>query len=405
MSRAPSPRPASRRTRRAAAAAGLAALALSGPAGAAIPTADGTHLWAFDGRPANPKDAAYATRVARIADIVVGRDGWKPYIASMHRTKPGIVVTPYRSGMGVGGADLEWMKQNHPDWLLKDTAGRHIVNEWGLTLMNPASAGVRGWQADRARRDQAAGWDATYLDALGLYGLLSSSARPVDPSTGKPFTLDSWMNATSGLAAAVDRAITIPLIANGLRDGRTFYGYTDAGRFVGTRTLVPNAQGHVFEGCFRAAKAPISAWPPVADWKMQVDAIAAVQAAGKLSLCMTKTWSATATDTQRQQWHDFGLASTLLVNAGRSYFHFTGRQGEPADTRWPNTRRGIGTPAGARTTQGNLHVRRFTTGMVVVNPSGTAQTIALGGSYKTLSGATVTSLRAAPHTGHLLVKA
>jgi hypothetical protein len=373
-------------------------------AGAAISTSSGIHLWRFDGRPANPPDAAYANEVARQADILVGRDGWKPYIAGMHTAHPGIIVSPYRSGVAVGGTDLDWVKKNHPDWLLKDTNGRTISNEWGLTLINPANAGVRQWEADRAKKDQAAGWDATYLDALGLYGLLSSSSKPVDPSTKKPFTMDTWIRATAGLAAYVDKAITIPLIANGARDGRTYYGYTDSGTFVGTKALTPSAQGHVFEGCFRPAKAALSAWPTLQNWTYQINAIADVQRQGKMSLCMIKTWGSGATAASRQQWHDFALASTLLVNAGKSYFLFSGEPGEASNTMWPNERAAIGAPTGAYTRQGAAYVRKFSTGVVVVNPGATAQTVSLGGTYKTSTGASVTTVKANPHTGQILVK-
>jgi hypothetical protein len=370
----------------------------------ATPRSSGIHLWEFDGRPKHPTDAAYARTVAEQSEIVIGREGWHAYLDEMHDARPGVRVGLYRSGIAVGGEELAWVRANHPGWLLRDADGRLVKNEWRLYLVNPASDGVRAWRAKRAVADARRGYDVAYLDALGLYGLLASSGVPIDPRTGEAFTPDSWITATAGLARAVSKAVDVPLIANGLRDGRAYYGRLPAGgEFIGTRHLVDSIQGGVFEGCFRSAMEPIDAWPTEEDWVEQVNAIADVDARGKWSLCLVKTWT-DSTAAERQQWHDYALASVLLGGGVNSQFHFSGEPGEPTTTLWPNSQAPLGKSAGSRFERGGAYLRRFANGIVVVNPGESTVTVDLGGTYRTLAGDEVDSVRMRAHTGVVLVE-
>jgi hypothetical protein len=375
---------------------------LGSPGGPAV---DEILLWSFDGLPRNPEDEEYAVAVARRSAIVVGRERYGQYLDAMRDARPGIVVAPYRSAVAVAREELAWVRENHPDWLLKGTDGERIVNEWELHLVDPASPEVRAWRAEQAKETERQGWDAVYLDALGLYGLLDSSSRPVDPRTGEAFTADSWIEATAGLAKSIGDAVDIPVIGNGLRDGRNYYGHMPDGRFGGTRMLVPSIDGGVFETCFRWAKAPVDAFPPIEHWQEQLDALADMESRGKSGLCLTKVWTR-ASNAERQQWHDFALASLLLVSHSRSYFLFQARQGEPATTRWPGDDVDLGAPQDEMDQRDGAYVRRFENGLVVVNPSRSDIHVGLDGSYRTRDGDEAFSSVAVPaHTGLILLDA
>jgi hypothetical protein len=312
----------------------------------------GVQLWWFGSGRDAPKPGA----LARHYDVVIGANRIARHVAAMRRINRGMLVAPYGKGTAVIGRDFAWVRRHRPRWLLRNRAGRIIRNVWGAHLINPASPSVRRWQADRARAAQRAGWSAVYLDSMGTYGLEGPGGLPVNPRTRRPFTERGWVSSTVKLATAVDRAVRIPVLVNGYRNGKAYW--------ENVRRLSRGSQGGVFEACFRDASAPLSRWPSVELWQAQVGALSDVQRRGDIALCMTKAWGAGGERALRR-WHAFARASFLLANRGRSFFHFdaTRRAGPPANSKVP-----IGTPTGKRKRKGRVWTRRFTGGAVVVNP-------------------------------------
>jgi hypothetical protein len=221
-------------------------LAPASSGSAAIATGAGVHSWLFDGSNTVVNTASEAKTVARRNDIVVGVSRYGQYLAAMKSVKPGILIAEYHKGTTVK-ADFAWVQANHPDWLLRDSNGNLLESSWGGYLINPQLDGVRTWQARYAKAQQAKGWTAVYLDALGTMAFWGFPTRPINPRTGTAFTVGEWLNATSGLATAVNNAIRIPLIGNGLNDGTRYFAHT--------HVLDPGINGGVFEGCFRDSNA------------------------------------------------------------------------------------------------------------------------------------------------------
>src|SRR4051794_5478532 len=345
----------------------LLAIATTGaaPAGAAIATTSGVHAWLFDGTHTVVDTVAEARAVARRDDIVVGVSRYGTYLSAMKATRPGILIAEYHKGTTVKG-DFAWIEANHPDWLLRDAGGNLLESSWGGYLINPTLPAVRTWEADYAKSQQAKGWTAVYLDSLGTMAFYGFPSRPINPATGSEFTVDEWLAAATGLAAAVSGAVRIPVIGNGLNNGSRY--------FARTRVLLGGLDGGVFEGCFRDATDPVGAWPSPTGWLNQVRAISAVQARGKLALCMTKLW-APATKTQRRRWRAFTLASYLLAKGGAGYYMFMGSRGQSALSTWNAGWPRIGRATGARVQVGSIWERPFSGGMVAVNPSGTPHSI------------------------------
>ena len=369
----------------------VCAASLTGaPSGiAAIATDSGVHTWLFDGSNTVVNNASAATTVAKRNDVIVGVPGYGGYLGVMKAAHPGIIVAEYHKGTTVK-SDFPWVYANHRDWLLKDAGGNILKSSWGGYLINPELSAVRQWEASYAQAQQAAGWTGIYMDAMGSMAFYGFRSTPIDPQTGKAFTLDKWLAATSGLATAVDQAVTIPVIDNGLNNGTRY--------LLNTHVLADVGQGGVFEGCFRDATDGVGKWPSVTDWLNQVNAIADVQSKGKLALCLTKLW-VSATTAQRNQWQQFALASFLLAKGSSADFMFMGSKTQNALATTNAGYPALGTATSARTQQGSTWVRHFQNGVVAVNPGGASASLSLGGSFVDPSGRSVSSATVAPHTG------
>jgi hypothetical protein len=159
-------------------------------------------------------------------------------------------------------------------------------------------------------------------------------------------------------------------------------------------------QAGEFEACFRAATFSAGWYPSAKSWLQQVKALSSVQRRGKRALCWTKIYSS-ATSAQRQHWLDFARASFLLAQRGRAYFYFQGSSSDNALSASGGGLR-IGRPVTGRLASGALQYRRFSNGIVVVNPTGASTSMRLGSSYL-LGGSAVSSLNLAAHTGVVLV--
>ena len=359
-----------------------------------IASTSDVHHWLWDAHQSVVDTTTEAAEVARRNDLVVGQEmQYGKFLATMHSAHPGITVVAYHSGISVADTKLQWIKANHPDWLLRNRSGALMHDSYGAYLINPASAAVRAWHVSVEQALAAGAWDGVYLDALGTYGLEGFGGIPVDPATGEEFTTATWLAATRGLAIAVDAAISKPVIGNGLRDGRSY--------FAGTQQLLDGIQAGVFEACFRPATLSLTRFPSTDDWLLQLQAIADVQAKGKYAICMVKAWG-TGTSAQRQQQHDYALASYLLVAGNQSYFSFSGSRTDTALNPWTIDNTGIGRPAAGMKQVGAVYERAYSTGMVVVNPSGTSQTVALGATYTSSSGRRVSGVTLAAHSGMVL---
>jgi hypothetical protein len=132
------------------------------------------------------------------------------------------------------------------------------------------------------------------------------------------------------------------------------------------------------------------------EWWFQTRLLAAAEARKKIFIAITYGPSDDVASME------YARASFLLfANGRRSAQTFsTGCAGEPTSRFW---RESVGAPLGAAASDGAIWRRRFTNGIVVVNPSPTATiSTPLGGSYVQPDGALVSSVLLAPHSGLML---
>jgi hypothetical protein len=190
----------------------------------------------------------------------------------------------------------------------------------------------------------------------------------------------------------------IPVFGNGLNSGPLFFNTS-----VPTKQIVDGVDGGIAESWIRGSGTPMNNFPPLADWKNNVDMITVTEQEAKPLLVIEKIGIA-ATRAQQDQWFLYGLASFLLGSQGRSAFSFTGSSSTDRTTVYPAYATNLGTPVGAYALTGGAYQRHFTNGLVLVNPTNTAVTVTLGGTYFDSRGRSVTSVKMNADTGILLTK-
>ena len=91
---------------------------------------------------------------------------------------------------------------------------------------------------------------------------------------------------------------------------------------------------------------------------------------------LTKLWT-TATASQRRSWRHYALASSLLGTRGRSYFFFSASLKQAPVTVSVTERLGIGLPQSRMFALRGIFRRRFSGGLVPVNPAGRGSPVPL----------------------------
>jgi hypothetical protein len=320
-------------------------------------------------------------------------------VAEMKKVNPSLVILAYTNAM----FSQFWQSKSFPeDWYAHDTTGKRVTNKvTGNFLMVPTSEGWIQNRIDECKlRIEQSGYDGCSLDMLGQASLSLGyvSGAAVNPATTKPWTKAEWLKATAALAARVHAAVAPAklVMGNGLSTGTLYFDRT-----APTKQLVMGMDGGIAEAWLRGSKLAVNGFHDEATWKRDIDLVVDAEKNGKPILTLTKLW-VKATQAQKDQWRKYSLASFLLATGGRSYFFFSDRYGASRTATHPWYRIDLGAPAGAYVKQGGVYTREFTKGRVYVNPTGTSFSVALGGSYVTTAGTTVSTLKLAPHTGELL---
>lgn len=321
--------------------------------------------------------------IAGVSRLVVGTPRQLRALGGqIARADPGVRVFVYVNAM-LSRPDERFP----PSWYLHDAAGRPVRSlVQGNALMDPASTlvyrGVRGW-ADHVRRTCAAALRAVpaatgcFLDMVGPAPLRPGYNRghvvPVDPATRRPFSAGAYLAATGGLARTVQKRTGRPVIGNGLESGEHYYhGTSVLGRYMGGLEV----EHWMGVGNWQAKNPAL--------WRQNVQMVIDEGRAGRTLLVNLHP----PADGNPGPWPEFGLASFLLGYTGSEYFQFSLGPGHPS---WRNFPPGygvdIGAPAEHRSrvqayARHGVYERRFTHGLVIVNPSDRTVGVTLPGRYE-----------------------
>jgi hypothetical protein len=331
---------------------------------------------------------------------VIGALPWtyRDDAAAMKAANPGLVLLAYLN------ATFAQRHEGHrypASWYLRDANGNRVRSRnFGNYLMDPTNA---AWIHDRvetcARFLRISHYDGCILDMLGTAPVNAGyvTAAPIDPSTGQPWAADTWLQATSALAGAVKSGNPqAVVVGNGLQDGTRFFEPT-----APSSAILEGIDGGIAETWLRNAAQPIDRYPDVAAWQRSVDMLGATDAD---VFVMTKTWTA-GTPEQKEAWHRFAYASFLLGYAGHAYFTYSPAPNASVapDTLAEET--SIGAPVGSYERVGSVFERRFTGGLVVVNPGSSSITTRLDGTFRGADGQPIRSVDLGPHGAAILTAA
>ena len=343
--------------------------------------------------------ASQAAQLAREYNVIVGNPGqFDGVVGVMKASNPNLVLYAYLNGTYSGAGD------NDPaSWYAHDARGGHVVSRgFGNILMDPTSP---GWIGNRASTCQAelasSGYDGCFLDMLGpaTMDIGYDNALPINPSNGRTWALSDWLRATGALASQVRAISRVRVIGNGLASGNAFYDPK-----APSSLMLQGIDGGSAEVWMRTANASVSSYPNLALWKQNVDMLSANPSTSILTI--TKTWTG-GSQSQKNAWHQFALASFLLGTNGNDFFEFTDDNSVSGIIgTLPMDQVNVGVPtSNYGAVAGGAYARNFTRGVAVVNPGSSTVTVRLGTTLVGLDGVARTSVTLGPHAAAVLTGA
>lgn len=346
-----------------------------------------------------PPTLSEAIATAKSTDLVVAtRYQYRGLVGAMRAANPNLKIYAYSNGAALDPSEVPFYPSSY---LARNASGGVVKSMYGNYIADISSS---GWAQSRITDCTNAlafsGYDGCYFDMLGS-GLLFPgylSSLPINPATGQAWTHAEWIARTAQMIAGFRAALPVPVIGNGLNNGRRYWANPG-----GSRPLVQSGKVIVAECYNRLPTEDPNAIIAFSRWKQDLDMITDAEANGGAVLAEAKVEVA-ATQAQIDRWHKFSLASFLLATNGQSSYLFVTLDPNSHYYDDPWARPNLGAPTSSYYVDpSGAYVRDFATGKVVVNPNATPLTISLGRPMVTLTGATVTALTLAPSSGEVLV--
>jgi hypothetical protein len=315
-----------------------------------------------------------------------------PYVDQLRVYNPDFVVLNYRLGVGLGYQTPDkncqpagdWLKvvegdkwiqeypDNPPDEWFFHWQGQRVYNcDWGWYVMDPANASWRAyWMGEVLRQLHANHADGVFVDSFGPPSYFGADRyNPPLPDLDKAFESD-WSQRISD-----------------------FLGYLQAGPATDYRFIVNLGQWIVSRDItdYSAADGVMveefGGWgydqyfdPLERDWQLQMDRILGMVRQDKVVIMQQMI------DADDVAGRLFLLGSYLLVKGRYTYLNLFVVE---APEWFPEYEIPIGSPVEPAPEQiealwvpeWSLYVRNYSGGMVLVNPTATAQTVKLGATY------------------------
>ncbi|MDQ8045274.1 MAG: putative glycoside hydrolase [Solirubrobacteraceae bacterium] len=294
--------------------------------------------------------------------------------------------------------------QAHPDWILKDTAGKPVFINWGCNPGPcPQYAGDFGnpsfraaWIAS-AKQLIAKGYHGLWIDDANVEPRVSNAAAvdemPVDPRTGQTMTFANWRKYIAEFLEEIRAAMPkSEIVANALWFGGTSVG-RDADPYIQRAyTAVDrlNLERGFNDGGLTGGSAPRAPFSVDAFMKF-------IDRMHSRGVPVTLDSSA---GNNPAAW-EYNLAGYFLVDSGKDA---VGELGLPAGTWWKGWDTKLGAASGKRTRGADGVFRRtFKNGLALLNPPNSKTvTVSLGKTYARINGSKVTSVKLAAGTGAVL---
>jgi hypothetical protein len=236
---------------------------------------------------------------------------------------------------------------NHPDWFLLDILGRRIVDDDNYYNMDPGNPGYRTFWLERALELQRAyGWEGIFLD--NVEASLSKYQR--NGALPSKYPTDAGLQtAVEGFLAYLSAENVGPLYAN-------IISVADETVWLRYLNYLDGAMLENFAVDWRDSELS------TAEWTAEMEMVSTGQRMGKILILVAQ---GSQDDLARQQ---FAYASYLLVNEGLSFFRYAHHSAYREVWWYANYEINLGQPLGSTQQRGEMWMREFEHGQVIVNP-------------------------------------
>jgi hypothetical protein len=370
----------------------------------------------------DPTDGTATALIASRHSEVTMHKGDEWYLAELKRAGYGGRAYQYidgpnklsnsRGSWGFGVDDAAGEASTHPNWWLYDGSGRRTG------YLDPGSTGWQSYSEKRATKalvgdatGGAYGYNGIYLDEVwGWADITRRIGATIRTADGTVLTGALW---NERMNAYLD-ALTLHLHSLG-----QFALHGNVGNLAGAQAFGDHLELYLIENW-------VTGWPSTTDpsaaprWWSASD----IQAAWRLAdihagqgrhvlligqsqvLAAQDEAPTSAIELQRMR---FSFAAYLMVaeaNLSYRYANVYGTNAYRAFWDYPEYHADLGNALAARyAVTASTWRRDFANGVALANVSSrTTDSLALGGTYKTLAGTTVSSVTLAPHTGIVLLR-
>ncbi len=323
-------------------------------------------------------------------------------VQTVKNERSSVIVLAYDLPGGEGDWEDDWAAiKSHSTWFAVDTKGLRLKSSSEYWMLRIGNAQYRSYEVnyliDKLLSEP---FDGIYLDVSMPWW---AEREPFVDSRGQPTE-----PAASIVNAWPDDMLTFHREFRAARGAFWHIMNTwpaNPGRYdewgTDLELYLTEVTGVSMDGFGYNRDAP---WPE-ASWKFQINEMRRITGKGKVYL--GKCPAVASTDAARRRLQTFCFASYLLGADGKKayLFPFMSIGDERYDPTLYNAP--LGTPSGTYTkdTGKSIYRRAFTTGLVLVNPSGSNYSgVSLGGTYKTLTGQRVTSVTLEPYSAEVLLK-
>jgi hypothetical protein len=326
--------------------------------------------------------------------------------ALMHRLKaanPGLVVLEYKDlgnsssyepvdGVSTDGVTYAQAAAEHPQWLLRDRAGQPIRCDGYsyLWAMDVGNAGFeRAWADEVVAELRREGWDGVFIDnvnpTIRYYHNPADVAKyPTDASYTAAMT-----SALRYIAPRIHAAGKLAMANIG-----SWPNY----RATGMRWLAL-LDGAMDERFTKFTPAAGAGYRSAGEWRTELSILQASQRAGKWFMGIAQSSDG---DVRAER---FGWATMLLGSGGRATFALQNDGEYGIETWFSDYEAPIGHALGqAWAEPSGVYGRRFSRGLVLVNPTAGRRRVKLGGRYAGDGLRAARAVTMAPHTGLVLVR-
>jgi hypothetical protein len=184
---------------------------------------------------------------------------------------------------------------------------------------------------------------------------------------------------------------------------RLVFGTAPISDTTAAQSILAHADGIVLTGFLRDAQTPLDKFPDEAAWKHNFDALNAFAKYPNSVVLISTEYENKAQGDLLQQWFDYAFASYLLSATGtHMFFRLPDNTASFVNTSMATAT--LGTPTAAAYQANGVYQRRFTRGLVAVNPSASTRSLTLPFEYKDSSNNPLARVEMQPHSGIVLLR-